>query len=73
MAKANSQKEPEKDAPASVTGGSGKSESAALTPLNFKVPEKFHREFKTYAAQHGVSMLELLQEGFRLVKERRGE
>jgi hypothetical protein len=73
MAKANRQKEPQNDAPASVTGSSGKGEPATLTPLNFKVPEKFHREFKTYAAQHGVSMLELLQEGFRLVKERRRE
>jgi hypothetical protein len=48
-------------------------ESTSLTPLNFKVSTEFHREFKTYAAQRGVSMLELLQEGFRLVKERQGE
>jgi hypothetical protein len=73
MAEANRQKESQKDAPVSVAGSSGKHESAALTPLNFKVPEKFHREFKAYAARHGVSMLELFQEGFRLVKERRGE
>jgi hypothetical protein len=44
----------------------------SLAPLNFKVPAEFHREFKTYAAQRGISMLELLQEGFRLVRERRG-
>ena len=68
MAKANQEKESRRGAPASVAGSLGKGESAALTPLNFKVPEKFHREFKTYAAQHGVSMLALLQEGFRLVK-----
>lgn len=48
-------------------------EPTALTPLNFKVPEEFHREFKTYAAKHGVTMLDLLQEGFRLLKEHRGE
>jgi hypothetical protein len=48
-------------------------DSSSFTPLNFKVPAEFHREFKTYAAQRGISMLELLQEGFRLVKERRGE
>jgi hypothetical protein len=46
--------------------------SNSLTPLNFKVQTVFHREFKTYAAQRGITMLELLQEGFRLVKERRG-
>jgi HicB-like protein involved in pilus formation len=39
-------------------------------PLNFRVPTEFHRELKSYAANHGVSMLEVLIEGFRLVKER---
>lgn len=43
-----------------------------LKPLNFKVPAEFHREFKGYAAARGISMLELLTEGFRLVKERHG-
>jgi hypothetical protein len=52
--------------------GFGGGELAVSAPLNFKVTERFHREFKTYAAQHGVTMLELLQEGFRLVKERNG-
>ena len=43
-----------------------------LKPLNFKVAPEFHREFKAYAASHGISMLELLREGFEVVKERRG-
>jgi hypothetical protein len=43
-----------------------------LKPLNFKVPAEFHREFKGYAAARGVSMLDLLMEGFRLVKEHHG-
>jgi hypothetical protein len=34
----------------------GRVDLAALTPLNFRVPEAFHREFKLYAVQHGVSM-----------------
>lgn len=42
---------------------------AELAPMNFRVPEPFRREFKVYAASHGISMLELLQEGFRLIKE----
>ncbi|PQJ94792.1 hypothetical protein CXB77_18330 [Chromatium okenii] len=42
-----------------------------LKPLNFKVDPAFHREFKTYAATHGISMLELLREGFDLVKQNR--
>jgi hypothetical protein len=44
----------------------------SLKPLNFKVPAAFHREFKSYAVQHGMSMLDLLREGFQAVKERRG-
>ena len=40
----------------------------ALTPMNFKVPLQFHREFKIYAAQHDMSMVDLLQESFRLMK-----
>jgi hypothetical protein len=44
--------------------------SYVLTPLNFKVREEFHREFKTYAAQNGKSMVEVLQEAFSLLKEK---
>jgi len=39
-------------------------------PLNFRVSLEFHREFKTYAAAHGKTMLEVLMEGFSLVKRR---
>jgi hypothetical protein len=45
------------------------SESATLAPLNFKVTKAFRREFKTYASQHDMKMIEVLHEGFRLVKE----
>jgi hypothetical protein len=45
--------------------------TAALTPMNFRVPETFHREFKLYAVQHGMSMVDLLQNSFRLMKEKR--
>lgn len=47
-------------------------EAADLKPLNFKVPAEFHREFKAHAAIHGISMVELLKEGFDLVKARKG-
>jgi hypothetical protein len=49
-----------------------KTAAADLTPMNFRVPESFHREFKLYAVQHGMSMVDLLQEAFRLVQEKRG-
>ena len=46
-------------------------ELPVLTPMNFKVPADFHREFKLYAVQHGISMVDLLQESFRLLKDKR--
>ena len=55
-----------------TVGNLEKPEPSSLKPLNFKVPAAFHREFKSYAVQHGISMLDLLREGFEAVKERRG-
>jgi hypothetical protein len=39
--------------------------------LNFKVTEEFKREFKGFAASHGVTMTDLLKEGFALSKRKR--
>lgn len=47
-------------------------EPTVLTPMNFRVPEEFHREFKLFAVQHGKSMVDLLQEAFRLLRDKRG-
>ena len=55
-----------------TVGNLEKPEPSSLKPLNFKVPAAFHREFKSYAVQHGISMLDLLREGFEAAKERRG-
>ncbi len=49
-----------------------KQAAAKLTPMNFRVPETFHREFKLYAVQHGMSMVDLLQKSFALVLKQRG-
>ena len=46
-------------------------EADAVTPMNFRVPAKFHREFKIYAVQNGMSMVELLQQSFQLMKSQR--
>lgn len=40
----------------------------ALQPMNFKVPTEFHREFKTYAATHGLKMNQLLFRAFETLK-----
>jgi hypothetical protein len=45
---------------------------AELAPLNFKVPNDFKRELKTYAAQRGISMVKILMEGFDLYKQHHG-
>ena len=43
------------------------------TSLNFKVTPKFKKEFKGYAVSQGISMVDLLKEGFALSKKRRGQ
>jgi hypothetical protein len=35
-----------------------------LTPLNFRIPASFRREFKTYAATHDLKLNELLRRCF---------
>ncbi|MEK7254487.1 MAG: hypothetical protein AAB316_07070 [Bacteroidota bacterium] len=41
------------------------------TALNFKVPAEFKREFKTYATQMDISMVQLLMECFQAYKSTR--
>lgn len=44
----------------------------SLTALNFRVTTKFHHEFKLYAVQRGLSMVELLQDAFHLYRQHHG-
>lgn len=44
-----------------------------LETLNFKVSTSFKKAFKGYAVAQGISMVELLREGFELSKARRGQ
>lgn len=44
---------------------------AGAETLNFKVTSEFKREFKGYAVSQGMTMLELLKEGFELSKRKR--
>ncbi len=41
-----------------------------LHNLAFKVGQAFKREYKTYAAERGMSMLEVLKESFKLYREK---
>jgi hypothetical protein len=45
--------------------------TADTETLNFKVTTEFKREFKGYAVSQGVTMVELLKEGFELSKRER--
>jgi hypothetical protein len=53
----------------------GSSESSALESekesLNFKVSPQFKKEFKGFAVSEGISMTNLLKEGFALSKKKR--
>lgn len=46
-------------------------EPADLQTLNFKVPDTFKRAYKVYAAERGMTMLDLLKEGFELSKQKK--
>ena len=58
--------------PSQAIANLDKPETNATKGLSFKLPEAFHREFKTYAAQNGISMQDLLIETFEALKEKRG-
>lgn len=75
MAKAPPPARTTKGAPPStiqVVNNLTKPEPGKLKPLNFKVSPEFHREFKTYAANHGVSMTALLYDAFNKLQEVQG-
>jgi hypothetical protein len=42
-------------------------------PLNFRVSDAFRREFKVYAAKHGLKLNELLRRGFEAYRRQNGE
>lgn len=50
--------------------GDVKSDTNRNGSLNFKVDLEFKRSFKAYAANRGLTMVELLKEGFSLSQEK---
>ena len=54
--------------PISTVGGEG-----GGMPLNFRVSEAFRREFKVYAAKHGLKLNELLRRSFEAYRREHGE
>lgn len=51
--------------------GTEKAKIDDLQTLNFKVSPDFKKAYKLYAVERGMSMLDLLREGFELSKKRR--
>lgn len=49
-----------------------KPSSSDYVALNFSVDAEFRKEFKLFAAMHGVPMTDLLKEAFELIKEKKG-
>lgn len=60
---------PVQPAPAPAT----KEQGEPIEPLNFKVPARFRREFKTYAASHGMKLNELLQRSFEAYRQQQDD
>jgi hypothetical protein len=58
---------------ASQRKSKGKTPSPPLDTetLNFKVTTAFKKEFKGYAVSQGMTMVELLKDGFELSKRKR--
>jgi len=64
-------------AEARVVASQRKSKEKPLSPatgtetLNFKVTTAFKKEFKGYAVSQGMTMVDLLKDGFELSKRKR--
>jgi hypothetical protein len=51
--------------------GDGADEEGGTMSLNFKVSPEFKKEFKGFAGSEGITMTDLLKEGFTLSKRKR--
>ena len=58
------------DADATILSFLRRQQSRRFVPMSFKVSQQFQRDYKLTAAQHGISMVDLLKESFALWKER---
>ncbi|MGD0480888.1 MAG: hypothetical protein ABSA42_12015 [Terracidiphilus sp.] len=64
---------PEAKAPSSRHKSKRKPPSLTMDTetLNFRVTTAFKKEFKGYAVSQGITMVELLRDGFELSKQKR--
>jgi hypothetical protein len=59
--------------PAAPRRAEGREGEGGLSPLNFRVPAAFRREFKTYAARHDLKLNELLRRSFEAYRRAQGD
>ena len=70
MPKTNTKGLPPKGLPPQTSNNNlNKPAQAELVPLNFKVPPEFAKEFKVFAAMHGLKLVDLLKLGFDAYKK----
>ncbi len=70
MPKKNTKGLPPKGLPPQASNNNlNKPAQAELVPLNFKVPPEFAKEFKVFAAMHGLKLVDLLKLGFDAYKK----
>jgi hypothetical protein len=64
---------PPSDRRSATAVNDGEGREASLTPLNFRIPASFRREFKTYAAKHDLKLNELLRRCFDAYRREKGD
>lgn len=62
---------PVSEAALDVTGKGARPDSD-IKPIQIKVSVARHKEMKAYAAEQGISMKDMLLEGYRMLRETRG-
>jgi hypothetical protein len=64
---------PERPQPAPVAAVPDEKSETGGQPLNFRVSEAFRRQFKVYAAEHGLKLNELLRLSFEAYRRGKGD
>lgn len=63
---------PQINAPQDASHNLQKPEAGELVPMNFKVSPEFKKEFKGFANDHDLTMVDLLKAAYELYKHQKG-
>lgn len=65
---------PSLETPGPVVGNNtSKPEAGETVPLNFRVSPEMRREFKAFAAEHDMKMVEVLEDMWKSYKQAKGK